>query len=402
MSDIFISYASEDKGRVQALARALERKGWSVWWDRRIPAGKSFDDVIHEALKAARSVVVVWTKTSVKRPWVKNESRSGLRQNILFPVMLLDEVEIPLEFEHLQAVHLMDWQPEQEHAGFDQFLDDLAEVIGVPVAQSQATPTSSAKRTPEPEAGLLQGVVQPVLLSGSKNLAALTLSSGTLVPSFAASTTDYTVNVASDVTSVNVSATKADSNAVLSGNVTVGSGTATGRTTLPLKGPGTVTPAVLTVTASNGSSKTYRIMVNRVALSGNNSLSILTISPGSLSPAFSANTLNYTVNVPSDVTSVNISATKADSKAVLSECVTVGSGTVTGQATLPLNGPGTATLALITVIAPNRSSKTYRITVNRAAPSGNNNLSGLTVSPGLLTPAFTAATTNYTVDVGAP
>jgi formylglycine-generating enzyme required for sulfatase activity len=161
MSDIFISYASEDKGRVQALARALEGKGWSVWWDRRIPAGKSFDDVIHEALKAARSVVVVWTKTSVKSTWVKNESRSGLRRNILFPVMLLDEVEIPLEFEHLQAVHLMDWQPEQEHAGFDQFLDDLAGVIGSPsntvvqpppVVQATELPPASTKQTPESEA----------------------------------------------------------------------------------------------------------------------------------------------------------------------------------------------------------------------------------------------------------
>ena len=90
----------------------------------------------------------------------------------------------------------------------------------------------------------------------------LTLSPGTLVPSFAASTTDYTVNVPSDVTSVNISATKADSKAVLSECVTVGSGRATGQATLPLNGPGTVTPAVLTVKALNGSSKTYRIMVN--------------------------------------------------------------------------------------------------------------------------------------------
>ncbi|MDH4080878.1 MAG: SUMF1/EgtB/PvdO family nonheme iron enzyme [Nitrospira sp.] len=160
MSDIFISYSSEDKSRVQALARALERKGWSVWWDRRIPAGKSFDEVIHEALKAARSVVVVWTKTSVKSTWVKNESRSGLRRGVLFPVMLLDEVEIPLEFEHLQAAHLMDWQPGQEHAGFDQFIDDLAGVIGAPVIssaqpslveQSQEPASVRPSLTPEPD-----------------------------------------------------------------------------------------------------------------------------------------------------------------------------------------------------------------------------------------------------------
>lgn len=169
MSDIFISYASEDKGRVQALARALEGKGWSVWWDRRIPAGKSFDEVIHEALKTARSVVVVWTNTSVKSTWVKNESRSGLRRNILFPVMLLDEVEIPLEFEHLQAAHLMDWQPGQEHAGFDQFLEDLAGVIGVPssvavqpspVIQTLAPLPAPTSPTPEAEESLSKSATE--------------------------------------------------------------------------------------------------------------------------------------------------------------------------------------------------------------------------------------------------
>jgi formylglycine-generating enzyme required for sulfatase activity len=401
MSDIFISYSSEDKGRVQALARALERKGWSVWWDRRIPAGKSFDDVIHEALKAARSVVVVWTKTSVKSTWVKNESRSGLRRNILFPVMLLDEVEIPLEFEHLQAAHLMDWQPEEEHAGFDQFIDDLAGVIGAPVTQSQGTPASPAKPTPEPETGLLQGAVQAVLLSGNNNLSALTLSPGNLEPTFVASTTDYTANVASDVTSVTISASKADPNAVLSGCVTVGSGTATGQASIPLNGPGTVTPAVFTIAAPNGSSKTYRIMVNRVALSGNNSLSTLTISPGSLSPAFSANTLNYTVNVGSNVTNVTVSAAKADLNALISGDVSAVAGVATGQATIQLSGPGTTTGVTIWVSAPRGSQKTYTLNVARAALSGNNNLQRLSVSPGTLSPSFSASRTAYTVNVGA-
>lgn len=160
MSDIFISYASEDKSRVQALAQALEQKGWSVWWDRRIPAGKSFDEVIHEALKNARSVVVVWTKTSVKSTWVKNESRSGLRRNILFPVMLLEEVEIPLEFEHLQAAHLMDWQSRQEHAGFEQFVHDLARLIGLPTKAGTQQPDSPEEFPPPLEAKKIPFVEQ--------------------------------------------------------------------------------------------------------------------------------------------------------------------------------------------------------------------------------------------------
>ncbi len=199
-----------------------------------------------------------------KSQWVKNEALEGLNRRALFPVML-EAVTIPLEFRHVQAARLMDWQPEQDHAVFDQFIEDLAGVIGASVTQSQAAPASSAKPTPEPETGLLQGAVQAVLLSGNNNLSALTLSPGTLEPAFAASTTDYTVNVASDVTSVNISVTKADPDAVLSGAMTVGSGTATGQASIPLSGPGTATPAVFTVTAPNGSFKTYRIMVNRVA-----------------------------------------------------------------------------------------------------------------------------------------
>lgn len=148
MSDIFISYSSEDKSRVQDLARALEQKGWSVWWDRRIPVGRSYADVIEEALDASKAVVVVWTSTSVKSQWVKNEALEGLNRRALFPVML-EAVKIPLEFRHVQAARLMDWQPEQEHAGFDQFIDDLTGVIRAhsnaviqppPVTQSQATP----------------------------------------------------------------------------------------------------------------------------------------------------------------------------------------------------------------------------------------------------------------------
>ncbi len=52
MADIFISYASEDRSRVEPLAKALEDQGCSVWWDPQIPPGKTFFGVIKEALEA--------------------------------------------------------------------------------------------------------------------------------------------------------------------------------------------------------------------------------------------------------------------------------------------------------------------------------------------------------------
>ena len=79
---IFISYASEDQERIQPLVKALENKGWSVWWDRKIPLGKTFDEVIEEALDASNCVIVVWTKSSVRSKWVRTEAGEGEQRGI--------------------------------------------------------------------------------------------------------------------------------------------------------------------------------------------------------------------------------------------------------------------------------------------------------------------------------
>ena len=43
MSDVFISYKSEDKDKAAIFAKAFEKQGWSVFWDKSIPPGKTFD-----------------------------------------------------------------------------------------------------------------------------------------------------------------------------------------------------------------------------------------------------------------------------------------------------------------------------------------------------------------------
>jgi hypothetical protein len=46
MSDIFISYKREDQAIARKLADALEKEGWTVWWDPKLRAGDDFDEVI--------------------------------------------------------------------------------------------------------------------------------------------------------------------------------------------------------------------------------------------------------------------------------------------------------------------------------------------------------------------
>ena len=109
MSDIFISYASPDRDKARALAGVLGAKGWSVWWDRTIPPGKEFDEVIEAALDSAKCVVVLWSKSSITSSWVKTEAADAMRRKVLVPA-LIEQVKIPLEFRRLHAADLSRWQ----------------------------------------------------------------------------------------------------------------------------------------------------------------------------------------------------------------------------------------------------------------------------------------------------
>jgi hypothetical protein len=237
-------------------------------------------------------------------------------------------------------------------------------------------------------------------VSGNNSLQSITISPGSLSPTFNAGTLGYRVPVASNVTSVMVTPALQDTTAsmTVSGQATI-SGQAR---SIPLNGPGSNTFINIVVAAQNGTQKTYSINVNRAALEGNNRLSALDVSPGSLEPPFQAETLNYSVDMTGTVTSVSVTATKADPNAVMTGDVIAGAGIPNGSSSIQLGGPGTTRVVSITVTAPNQDSKTYTLTIRQGVQASNNNLDGLSVSPGSLTPAFTATRTRYTVSVGSP
>ena len=124
MSDIFISYASEDQARVAPLAAALSGQKWSVWWDRSINAGRSFDEVIEAELGAARVVIVAWSRASVQSRWVRAEAQEGLNHNKLIPVFL-EEITPPLIFRSIQAVSLVDWDGRETSRDFTRLVADI-------------------------------------------------------------------------------------------------------------------------------------------------------------------------------------------------------------------------------------------------------------------------------------
>ena len=128
MADIFLSYSSSDRLRVAPIIDALQAQGWSVWWDRELRPGPSFDREIEKALDDARCVVVVWSATAIDSEWVRAEANEGVMRDILVPVRI-DDVRQPLAFR-LRHVANLSGEPahEREHE-WRQFLAAVADVL---------------------------------------------------------------------------------------------------------------------------------------------------------------------------------------------------------------------------------------------------------------------------------
>lgn len=107
MSQIFVSYKRAEKERVKPIVDLLEAQGWSVWWDRMIPPGMTFEKFIEESIAEASVVVAVWSELSVASDWIKTEAAEGLERGILVPVRI-DEVDPPFAFRQIHAADLTD------------------------------------------------------------------------------------------------------------------------------------------------------------------------------------------------------------------------------------------------------------------------------------------------------
>ena len=106
---------------------------------------------------------------------------------------------------------------------------------------------------------------------------------------------------------------------------------------------------------SMAGSSTSVTVNNEASESADNSLKALTISPGTLSPAFKGSTTKYTATVDNSVTSIAVSATPVNEKATIES--------VTGNTNLAVG----ANVVQIVVKAENGTTATYKITVTRQA-----------------------------------
>ena len=183
-------------------------------------------------------------------------------------------------------------------------------------------------------------------LSGNCNLGALTVSGANISPAFSPATTYYTAKVPFSVSKLSVTATAQDDGAKVSIHN-------------PQLAAGTTTTVQITVTAENGTKKTYNIAVTReqdpnYVPSSNTNLKKLEVKGQALSPAFGKDVDQYYIWLPYEVDKIELTAATEDAKA---------SYKIEDSTQLPA---GKKTDIPVTVTAEDGTQKVYTVSVVRA------------------------------------
>ena len=141
LTDVFVSYARQDRDRIAPLVRALQARGLEVWWDSRIAGGTEFRKEIEAQLEAAGAVLVVWSRHSIESLWVADEASAGLERDKLVPISI-DPVPPRIGFRQLQTLEFHAWNQDPS----DPSVTWLLEALAAAGARSRASLAPETKR----------------------------------------------------------------------------------------------------------------------------------------------------------------------------------------------------------------------------------------------------------------
>ncbi len=123
---VFVSHASEDKERfVLNFAARLRENGIDAWldkWEMR-PGDSLVDKIFEEGIKEAKAVIVVLSKFSVQKPWVREELNAAFVKRIntgskLIPVVI-DDCDVP------EALRSTLWERIADLSSYQESLDRI-------------------------------------------------------------------------------------------------------------------------------------------------------------------------------------------------------------------------------------------------------------------------------------
>ena len=105
VTDIFISYAREDRPFAAKVAKALTERGFKVWWDWELIGGDNYRVRIREVIGEAKKSIVLWSRHSVVSAFVIDEATEAKKHGKLIPVSI-DGSAPPFGFGDLHTITL--------------------------------------------------------------------------------------------------------------------------------------------------------------------------------------------------------------------------------------------------------------------------------------------------------
>jgi len=135
----------------RSIAIALEREGWTVFWDPKIAPAEQWRDVIRSELDTASCIVVLWSSHSVESRWVLEEAEEAQRRNILVPARL-EAIEPPFGFRPVQAADLIGWSGTRRDPRWLALVGSIEKHLPLPIRAKVTEPSS---QTEEAHAGAL-------------------------------------------------------------------------------------------------------------------------------------------------------------------------------------------------------------------------------------------------------
>ena len=150
-TDIFISYARQDRPAARIFAECFPAEGFGVWWDASLHSGETFDEVIEQRLRDARAVVVLWSPRSVASRWVRAEATLADRRNKLVPA-IIEPCDRPIVFELTHTADLSDWHGDTSDPRWQTYVEDLHRMLDRAREREAEAGHAAPKPAPAPAA----------------------------------------------------------------------------------------------------------------------------------------------------------------------------------------------------------------------------------------------------------
>ena len=133
----FISHAKADEKKADAIAKALEARGFKCWIaPRDVKPGRSYGDEIIRGIESTRSFVLVLSKASNDSAFVAREVERAVSKNKpIFAVRIADVQPAPSLELFISGTQWIDAFPGRLSAHVGRLADLLAEEGGAPAGE---------------------------------------------------------------------------------------------------------------------------------------------------------------------------------------------------------------------------------------------------------------------------